>query len=422
MRLWNSKKQLQELFAQEGFVLRKWKTSVPAALKHVSPHLLDEQATYEIVHNNNFVKVLGIEWNAELDCFRPMIGSLSPVEMLTKQTLVSDITRMYDVLGWCLLSIIKPKILLQRLWEDKFDWDELVSTNTREVWQRWWNELAILCDHQIPRCYFPKEANTTSIQLHGFSDASELVYAGAVYLRVNDSNYDVHISLAMAKTRVAPIKRLTIPRLELCGANFLAHMLHHISNTLNITPEDIHAWIDSLLVLRHLRGNPRQFKTFVNWVSDIIELVLPCCWHYVDGSSNSADWASRGLFPKELIQHNEWWNGPKWLYENESHWPSEPVLMEHPEPTDERELHQEIVLTLTQSELPLLRQVCSYTRLKRATAWLFRFVNNCRSIDLPEALWQVWNCSWPRTIGLVVSKGWHSQRRFCHWRRKGEYL
>ena len=66
----------QELFAKGGFVLRKWNTSATATLKHVSPHLLDEQTTHEIVDTSNFVKVLGVEWNTELDCFRPMIGSL----------------------------------------------------------------------------------------------------------------------------------------------------------------------------------------------------------------------------------------------------------------------------------------------------------------------------------------------------------
>ena len=59
-----------------------------------------------------------------------------------------------------------------------------------------------------------------------------------------------------------------------------------------------------------------------------MELVSTCYWHHVNSSSIPADCASRGLFPKELIQHNEWWNGPKRLYENDSHWPSEPVLIE----------------------------------------------------------------------------------------------
>ena len=164
---------------------------------------------------------------------------------------------------------------------------------------RWRSELALLLDQQIPCCYFPKEANTTSTQLHGFSDASELAFAGTVYLQVEDSNNDVHISLVMDQTRVVPTTHLTIPRLELCGATILACMLHNISNTVNIAPENIHAWTDSLVVLSWLRGNPSCFKTFVgNRVLDIMERVSPCRWHHVDGSSNPADCTSRGLFPK----------------------------------------------------------------------------------------------------------------------------
>ena len=122
-------RQLQELFAQKGFVLHKWKTSAPAALNHVPPHLLDEQTTDEIIDANNFMKVLGVEWNAELDCFRPMIDYLSSIKMLTQRTLVTDIAGIYDVLGWCLPSIVKPKILLQRLWEDRLNWDEPLCNN-----------------------------------------------------------------------------------------------------------------------------------------------------------------------------------------------------------------------------------------------------------------------------------------------------
>ena len=99
--------------------------------------------------------------------------------------------------------------------------------------------------------------------------------------------------------------------------------------------EAMHEYFE--MVLSWLQGNPRQFKTFVgNRVSDIMDLVSPCRWHHVIGSSNPTDCASRGLFPKELIQHNEWWNVPKRLYKNGSHWPSELVLTEHPEPTEAR--------------------------------------------------------------------------------------
>ena len=91
----------------------------------------------------------------------------------------------------------------------------------QDTWVRWRLELSSLSTKDIPRCYFPKTASMVSVQLHGFSDASEKAYCGVIYMRMIDSLGNVHVSLVMSKTRVAPIKRLSIPRLELCGAEFL---------------------------------------------------------------------------------------------------------------------------------------------------------------------------------------------------------
>ena len=163
---------------------------------------------------------------------------LPPLESITKRALVSDIARTFDALGLFSPSIIKAKILLQRLWEQKIDWDDAVPESIREAWSQmaWRSELNMLTEKRIPRCYFPKEAKIISTQLHGFSDASELAYAGAVYLRMCDSEGNVHGSLVTSKTKVAPIKRLTIPRLELCGAHLLAQLLHHVREALHVHP------------------------------------------------------------------------------------------------------------------------------------------------------------------------------------------
>lgn len=78
-----------------------------------------------------------------------------------------------------------------------------------------------------------------------------------------DTDGKVHVSLITSKTRVAPIKRLTIPRLELCGAQLLANLLHYIQGVLHVSPGDLFAWTDSTIVLAWLTGNPRRFKTYV---------------------------------------------------------------------------------------------------------------------------------------------------------------
>ena len=125
---------------------------------------------------------MGIEWNSLSDHFLLTVSELSPLDGLTKRILVSDVAKTFDVLGWFSPSTIKVKILLQRLWECKIDWDEPVPVPIRDAWLRWRSELHILSTKLIPRYYFSKNACVQSVELHGFSDASEEAYAAIVYL------------------------------------------------------------------------------------------------------------------------------------------------------------------------------------------------------------------------------------------------
>ena len=254
---------------------------------------------------------LGIEWNTTTDHFHLTITDLPPVDCITKRVLVSDIAKTFDVLGWFSPTIIKVKILMQRLWELKVDWDDPLSPDIHDAWLQWRSEFY---DKHLPRCYFPDAVNIVAVELHGFCDASERAYAGVVYLRMIDSTGDVHLSIVTSKTKVAPIKRLTIPRLELCGAHLLTQLLHHIQHVFNLPLNCVYAWIDSTIVLSWLVGNSRRFKIFVgNRISHIVEVISPDRWRHVNGTDNRADCATRGLFPSELLDHDLWWNGPEWL-------------------------------------------------------------------------------------------------------------
>jgi hypothetical protein len=165
----------------------------------------------------------------------------------------------------------------------------------------------------IPR-YFSSDFRVVSTELHGFCDASELAYAAVVYLRFTDSAGHIQVSLVASKTKVAPLKCLSIPRLELCGALLLSQLLHHTSQVFKVPLSLTHAWTDSTIVLQWLDGSPRRYKTYVgNRVSTIIDLVPPNRWHHVNGCENPADCGSRGLFPSELLDHTLSWNAPSWL-------------------------------------------------------------------------------------------------------------
>ena len=167
------RQQLQDLFSARGFLLRKWKSSEPDVLAGLPSHLLDIQSLQTLPDPDHFVKALGVEWSATSDLFRLTVSSFPQVDTLTKRVLISSIARIFDVLGWYAPSVIKVKILFQRLWEERVDWDDPVPPEIEETWERWKGELPVLAKRPIPRCYFPKHVSVAALQLHGFGDASE---------------------------------------------------------------------------------------------------------------------------------------------------------------------------------------------------------------------------------------------------------
>ena len=370
--------QLQDLFSCGGFLLRKWSSNEASALRLVPPELRECQERHPISDTNSYTKTLGLEWNTTTDQFRLSASEFPSPDKITKRTLVSDIAKVFDVLGWFAPAIIVMKILLQRLWELQLDWDEPVPEHIQAIWERWRSELPALSAKCIPRCYFPKEAEIVSFQVHAFSDASENAYAGVVYLRLVDSTERVYTSLVLAKTKVSPIKRLTIPRLELCGAVVLTRLLQHVKEVYNVPLSNIYAWTDSKIVLSWLTGNPRRFKTYVgNRISLIVDQIPPDRWSHVAGAENPADCASRGVFPAELLDHELWWTGPSWLSLSPSHWPTKHPISVELIPEEEKEI---CLITSIVPKCPLIpvHRYSTFTKLQRITAWILRFVKNCR--------------------------------------------
>ncbi len=150
-------KQLQDMFLRGDFLLRKWNSSNPSVLKHIPSELTAAQSSHILPDPDMYTKTLGIEWNSFMDHFRLTISELPSLDNLTKRALVSDIAKTFDVLEWFSPTIITVKILLQRLWEEKVDWDDVVPLSIKEKWLCWRSELQLLSAKHIPRCYFPKD-------------------------------------------------------------------------------------------------------------------------------------------------------------------------------------------------------------------------------------------------------------------------
>lgn len=180
-----------------------------------------------------------------------------------------------------------------------------------ENWFAVKNEKSYLQNLSIPRWLL---TTNNKLELHGFADASENAYAAVVYCRTIDEKGNVNIRLMAARTKVAPINQVSIPRLELCAAVLLKKLLMMIKETLGGEIE-ITAWTDSTIVLSWLASHPRRWKTFIaNRTANILSFLSRNHWRHVQSSHNPADCATRGLLPRELIKFSLWWNGPDFLH------------------------------------------------------------------------------------------------------------
>ena len=199
-----------------------------------------------------------------------------------------------------------------------------------------------------------------------------------VYIRAVYSNAHPSMTLVAVKTKVAPHKCLSIPRLELCGATILSSkLLNQVRHTLKMDLSHVVAWSDSTIVLHWLDGNPRCFKTFVgNRVASILEFLQSATWKHVPTTDNPADCASRGLLPLDLLHHSLWWEGPLWLHQEPPNYSEQPLTQPAVLPEVRAVYHAAMP---SPPQLWLEERYSSYHKLLRVTAWCQRFIHNLRA-------------------------------------------
>ncbi|XP_071573941.1 uncharacterized protein [Temnothorax nylanderi] len=303
-----------------GFPLLKWHATHQDVLTAVQA---EREQGSQIVFDDCATKILGLRWLPHEDLFTFSTKISSQTDHLTKRLILSEVAQIFDPLGFASPVVIKAKMLLQELWLHKLQWDEPLPSQLSSRWLIIRKELTSLIKLSIPRWY--STWSTSSVEFHGFSDASQLAMAAVVYVTVHGSN-GATISLVCSKTKVAPLKRLTIPRLELTAALLLSRLMQNVQATLKLNVTAIHLWTDSVVTLTWIKSHASRWKDFVrNRVSQIQDLTAKAYWTYVPGTSNPADCASRGLTTSQLQSHSLWWTGPPWILTPEA-WPSQPAL------------------------------------------------------------------------------------------------
>ena len=228
---------------------------------------------------------------------------------------------IFDPLGLLSPAVIAYKIFLQKLWQDKLQWDELLPTSLQQEWNQLHQTIPQLAQLKINRKVICP--NAINIQIHGFCDSSERAYGACLYIRSTDSNNQTSCELLCSTSKVAPLKQLTIPRLELCAATLLSKLYKKATRALNITINESYLWTDSSIVLTWIQGPPNRWKTFVgNRVAFIQEETVSATWRHVPSQSNPADLIKRGTDPSTLATSTLWWKGPQWVSQEPSSWPT----------------------------------------------------------------------------------------------------
>ena len=307
---------LTKLLKEGGFRLTKFASNSQEVLQSIPPDLRANPFLDLDLGQLPLKRALGVYWDAQSDTFK--FQAVQAGKPSTKRGVLFVVSSLFDPLG-LLPFVFSAKIQLQDLWRDKIPWDQDIPAPYLSQWQRWLEELPHVVTINIPRCYKSQFSLTPStIQLHNFADASRCGSAAVSYLRFVDERGVIHCSFAMGKTRNAPIREWTIPRLELQAAVLATRLSKIIVNELDLQVDQTFFWFDSMTSLQYIKNEIKRFQTFVaNRVAEIHETSSPEQWHHIPAIMNPADDGSRGAGAQSFHAECRWWSGPKFLWEPE---------------------------------------------------------------------------------------------------------
>nr|CAI5846279.1 unnamed protein product [Callosobruchus analis] len=267
------KSDLANVLEPYGFKLRKWSSNESDILNTDGRNVISTHDTHYICADETR-RTLGIVWQARQDVLSYAIDIEMPSQTYTtKRVVLSIISRVFDPLGLISPIIITFKILLQRLWQQNLGWDEPLPRALLDTWQDCVRHLGSINELKIPRLTFIDKV--VYVELHCFSDASQAAYGACVYVKsVNNAGQSV-VNLICSKSRVAPLKVLSVPRLELCGAVLATKLCDKVKLALKSDISGCYYWTDSAIVLSWVVTCPSKLKVFT--ANRVAEIQLQKC-------------------------------------------------------------------------------------------------------------------------------------------------
>ena len=376
-------KYLTDLCKKGGFCLTQWVSNRREVLQTIP-----EQEHSKNVRTLNLdrdhlpmERALGLQWCMESDTFNFRMDCKE--KRPTRRGILSVVSSVYDPLGYIAAVTLPAKHILQELCRQNCGWDEEIPQILHQKWINWLTDLKGLSTFHVSRCLKPHDFGPpVHAQLHHFADASEIGYGTVTYLRIQNEVDDVHVSFLLGKSRVTPLKPVTIPRLELTAAVLAVRVDKMVKAELQLQLEESCFWTDSSTVLKYINNENKRFKTFVaNRVAAIRKETDTAQWKYIHTSQNPADDASRGLTVHKLLDSKTWLTGPEFLWEAKETWrhcrmesnldDGDPEVKRDPEVKKNISVHT-ISVQNSSATNQLIMYYSDWRRLKTAVAWMLR--------------------------------------------------
>ena len=392
--------ETKRVIARGGFNLTKFVTNDVSVLEKID--VCDRATDVKDIVPGMQCKALGVRWRISQDTFHYVVKERDDSEQITRRVILSRVSSMYDPLGQISPIVLKGKLLFQEATRLGLALDDSVPNDLAEKWTLWYSSLCELEKLNFPRCIIPPGFEEGVAELHHFSDASSVGYGACSYIRIVSPDGRIHVALIASKGRLAPIKTITIPRLELSAAVVAVQLDCLIKASLDVTCIASTFWTDSQIVLAYIRNDHKRFKTFVaNRVSKIRQSTCADQWHFVSGRNNPADVISRGCNVSDIPQL--WYGGPEYLAQFKCDWskdtePEVAVLDGDPELQLQQGDVASVMVTHDGSTTTMATTIqsnpvhpvdavithySSYYKAKKALCWLRRFVQylKCKQMN-----------------------------------------
>lgn len=319
--------EAKEIFSEARMNLREWMTNSEEVNSAIPESDLAK---------DDSVKVLGYTWESKSDTIAIQKSKVFSAELPhTKRNVLKQVASVYDPLGLLSPITMRGKVLLQSVWNKQLDWDDTLDETQTKEWLEIKSDLEQIDSVKIKRCVtVSKDNEDKQFMLVCFCDASNKAYATSIYLR-QETKSTTKSDLVFSKSRLAPVKGMTIPRLELMGVLIGVRCVDYVKKELQLPLQKVIVMTDSQCVLQWI-SSAKVLPVFVRNRVNEIKNHENITFRYVNTKHNPSDTASRGCTLSKLLEDDMWWHGPDWLLAPENEWPEfESVSKEHSDQNEE---------------------------------------------------------------------------------------